>query len=376
MNKRVFVKKWDRYLTIGLSAASLVLFALAGEFVIRAWHFLHWNISFLDGQPKVMLGLSPITVDAELGWRATPNYRFDGKKTSLDGSEYPVQISQDNNGFRMFGDLGSSKTRVLVIGDSFTHAVEVSDQETYYAVLKQKFNVEVFAYGGGGYGSLQEFMILDKYYDTIKPQLIVWQYSTNDFINNSPELEMASAINNNGLRRPYWVDGEIRHILPKDHTADVRSLAIRFCRLCYVILNRIDRLGPMLAVSTVETETAAGKPAHNLFLESVRVTNHLMGMVKNRVGSVPIVTFIVGAGAPQGPEHIEHWIEISRNHDMLLLPDVENEVLTAERSGTIVRAADGAHWNVTGHRIAGEALADALQRQGLLGSPQYSRKEK
>ena len=106
----------------------------------------------------------------------------------------------------MFGKLSSAKPRVFVIGDSFTQATAASDQQTYYAVLQRLLDVEVFAYGGGGYGSLQEFMILDRYLDLIKPSLILWQFCTNDFINNSPELETGSVINNNGIVRPYWVD--------------------------------------------------------------------------------------------------------------------------------------------------------------------------
>jgi hypothetical protein len=102
------------------------------------------------------------------------------------------------------GDVASDKPRVFVIGDSFTQAPEdASDGKTYYSDLK-KLGLEVFAYGGSGYGSLQEFMILDRYYNVVKPDLIVWQYSTNDVVNNSPELETASRVNNNGMVRPYF----------------------------------------------------------------------------------------------------------------------------------------------------------------------------
>jgi hypothetical protein len=58
----------------------------------------------------------------------------------------------------------------------------VSDGDTYYAIIKRKLDAEVFAYGAGGFGTLQEYMILDRYVDMIHPSLILWQFCLNDFI--------------------------------------------------------------------------------------------------------------------------------------------------------------------------------------------------
>ena len=43
---------------------------------------------------------------------------------------------------------------------------------------------QVFSYGCGGYGSLQEYMILDKYFDIIDPDIIIIQTSSNDISDN------------------------------------------------------------------------------------------------------------------------------------------------------------------------------------------------
>jgi hypothetical protein len=267
-------------------------------------------------------------------------------------------MSQDKNGFRVFGDADSDRPRVFVIGDSFTQAVEVSDDKAYYASLQEAF--EVFAHGGGGYGGLQEFMILDRFYDLIKPDLIVWQYSTNDLVNNLPELETASTINNNGLVRPYWVGGRVVHVLPKSFATTVREAALRYCRVCYFVLNRIDRLRARVSLNTVETETSPGERSHDLFRRAVDVTDQIMGMVRTRAGSVPIVGFIVDGGYPYGSEYVEALTEISQRHNILLL-DVERPVVTAEAEGISVRAEDQSHWNETGHGIAGEALRYSLR---------------
>src|SRR2546423_3064171 len=97
-----------------------------------------------------------------LGWQATPNYTRRGPARNADGSVFELNMSQDSRGFRRFGDPSSDRPRVMVIGDSFTQAVLVSDDQTYYAVLADRLGAEVFAYGGSAFGTLQEYMILDR----------------------------------------------------------------------------------------------------------------------------------------------------------------------------------------------------------------------
>ena len=362
--------KRKQYLTILLPFASIILLLIVGEVAVRTWHLLRWDVSFFQGLPRIVGNLSPISIDPQLGWRPTPNYRFDGTRQAADGTKYAVRISQDPNGFRIFGDPKSGRPRVFIVGDSFTHAVEVSNDKTYYAHLQDERGVEVFAYGGGGYGSLQEFMVLDQFYDLIKPDLIIWQYSTNDLVNNLPELETASTINNNGLVRPYWVGGRVVHVLPKSHATKLREVSLRYCRLCYMVLNRMDRLQARFSLQTVETETSPGEPGQDLFRQAADVTDQIMAKVRTRAGSTPIVAFIVGAGYPYGPEYVEALTQISRRHDIRLM-DVERPVLAAERSGTSVRAGDGSHWNETGHRIAGQALSRSLRDMSMV-PPRHS----
>jgi hypothetical protein len=346
---------------------SLVFVLSAGEVIVRIWHYFRWDIAFLDGQPRNLRNLSSISPDPVLGWRATPNYRFDGIRSTSNGTKYHVKTSQSAEGFRAFGDLASSRPRVFVIGDSFTQAPEdVSDGKTYYDQLKT-LGVEVFAYGGSGYGSLQEFMILDQYFDLVKPDLIVWQYASNDLVNNSPELETASKINNNGLVRPYLVDAAVQHLLPKSRAMAVQQVAIRYCRVCYILLNRYDRLRAAVALDTVEMHTSPGEPAYSMFVHAMDVTDTIMGMVRNRAGSVPVVGFIVSSSSTYryGPEYVETLTAISRKHNIVLL-DIQGAVLAAERGGRDVRAADGGHWNEEGHRVAGEALRDSLEASGAI----------
>ena len=69
--------------------------------------------------------------------------------------------------------------------------------------------------GRCGYGSLQEFMILGRYLDEISPDIVLWQFCSNDFINNYHELESVSFSNNNQMTRPYYKNSDIEWLFPK-----------------------------------------------------------------------------------------------------------------------------------------------------------------
>jgi hypothetical protein len=301
----------------------------------------------------------PLVLDDTLGWRARAGFQDlrEVTETTSKGVKYPIKRSQKEYGFRMFGDLRSTRPKVLVIGDSFTQALQVSDDDTYYASLKDALGVEVFAYGAGGYGTLQEYMILDQYVDMIKPTLILWQFCANDFINNDPALETASLVNNNGWRRPYWVDGHIVYVLPKAWSASFRIFAQRHSRFLHFLLSRWDRLLAIYPVQTVEVQIEREGLAHQGFQHAVQVTSELMGKVRSRVGGIPIVAFSSSGGEP----YDSAFKAISFPNDVVFLQDIAEAVEAAHKRGDDVFHADMGHWSVGGHRLIGSRIGEHLR---------------
>ena len=200
-------------------------------------------------------------------------------------------------------------------------------------------------------------MILDQYMDMIKPTLILWQFCTNDFINNDPALETASLINNNGWRRPYWVDGHIVYILPKAWSASFRIFAQRHSRLLHFLLSRWDRLLAIYPVQTVEVQIKREGPAHKGFQHAVQVTSELMDKVRSRVGRIPIVSFSCEAGEP----YDSAFKEISSHYDVVFLQDIAEAVEAAYKRGDDVFHADMGHWSVGGHRLVGSLIGEHLR---------------
>ena len=104
-----------------------------------------------------------------MGWKMTPDYTWEGDMQDLGDEWYHVSLSFDQNGFKVFGDTLSEKPKVLFIGDSYTASVEVSNVNTFYSIVRDSLEVEVFAIGHAGYGNLQEYMLYDQWVDRIRP---------------------------------------------------------------------------------------------------------------------------------------------------------------------------------------------------------------
>ena len=110
---------------VGILLTTIMLLFLAGEVAGRIYHRVVYGIPL-----RV-----PMTVylDRGLGW----------------------------GGKQAFWNPDTSRFKILVVGDSFTHGLEVPKDQMYYSALGRALNAEIFAYGGGGYGTLQELLVAD-----------------------------------------------------------------------------------------------------------------------------------------------------------------------------------------------------------------------
>lgn len=333
----------------------LVLISLLAPFLVCEAAYRVKNVL----HPQV-LGQA-IVPDAVLGWRIRPDYRFSGERKDASGQLHPVEIAVDANGFREYGPA-RGQLRVFCLGDSFTFAKDVSQRETYYHVAGELVPADVFACGADGYGSMQEFLVLDQWIGKVKPDVVVWQFCSNDFIGNDVRLTRLSAKNQCQVLQPflspqgtaYYASpgegalGRIVHYLP---SAFLRAMA-----------HRIDnRNGLPTLENTVETHIERGDAAAlALFKDSAETTDRIMGKVRARCGTLPIVAFNIDTKAPYDAA----LREICARHGIRLLDAIPLRIQEAAAKGETVFAEDGAHWNASGHRICGEVLADVLKEIG------------
>jgi hypothetical protein len=327
-----------REMVLAVTSVALVLLVLEGG--LRIWFSVR-SVAAPAGRE-----LSP-----GIGWRTVENVAWEADVPGFG----PVRYSTGRGGFRLFGDVAAAKPRILVLGDSFTEASMVSDGETYYHRLAAlRPDLEFFAIGSGGYGTLQEYMLLDEWADLIRPSLVLVQLHPNDLINNSHALESRSTTNNNQMTRPYWENGRAVERFPENPSwGPLYNLARRSYLLRLANVN-LHVLRSRSAGSDERTLTAADPDV----VRATAVTVELLRRLRARAG-VPVAAFSVRSEA-----YFPFWsrADVCRRAGIGFIEGVGERVEAAEDAGERVTGAPiDSHWNSRGHELAADVIGDWLR---------------
>lgn len=321
-----------RDVVVGLLVAGTLL-VIGGEFVVRVFgHTLVY-------EPDPVLGWRP-----KAGLTAT----FDVQDAA--GERHAVEHVTVQHGFRVFGDSASSRPRVLFVGDSFTADPATSRADAYFGVATRELPVEAFAIGGGGYGTLQELLLVEPLLALVQPDVLVLQYCTNDLEDNNFDAESRlSHVRNMKNLRPYQVGDDMVYRMSPQHP--------------YRLLHEHSRLFRKIDVEVMKLQYRLRDPARFRLtaderVRSAEITTRLMSRL---AAAVPAATrkLSISCNTGDGDERAL-WQAMARQSGFEPLPSVSEAVEAAERAGSMVRLQDGFHWNRLGHRLAGEELQRRL----------------
>ena len=153
------------------------------------------------------------TADYYRGYALQPN--IEGRY-QREGGSY-ARINSDGLRDREHAKAKPADTvRIAVLGDSFTEAMHVPMEQTFWWLLEQRLKechafpgktVEVIDFGVSGYGTAQELMTLRQKVWDYSPDLVVLAFTTNnDVYDNSRALSGVEEV-------PYFVyrDGELSY---------------------------------------------------------------------------------------------------------------------------------------------------------------------
>lgn len=278
--------------------------------------------------------------DATLGW-------------TLESGVHAVQrghrYTTTADGLRARLNRGAPR-KVLVIGDSYTQAVQVDDDSSYWAQLAHRRpDLEIVVLGVGGYATLQEAMQLERLVPTEHPALIIWQLCGNDLIGNDFGLEAQSLWNNNARRRPY-LEGDSVVVRNPRPAPSLESSALWRVVASHVAVLRAEQLG----ARTVEMELDR-HPAE--VMRARTATRASIDRGRRAAGRTPVVAFLV-----DDDDMAREIAAVARDAGLTLLP-VPEVIARARRSGVSTAATrTDAHWNPRGHAIAADLLDSALAR--------------
>jgi lysophospholipase L1-like esterase len=243
----------------------------------------------------------------------------------------------------------------LFLGDSFTHAIEVGDEHAYWAIFARKQpDYAVSAIGAGGYGTLQEALLLDDVAPRLWPDIVIWQLCGNDLTDNLFEAERRSVRHNNLMRRPYWEHGVIVYHNPAPLGLEIvdRVYEITGLRVLKVAEQRGYRLFARLYRPDEEAGFGGAQGAA-LRARAIAVTAALLA--RSRAGDPRrrLLSFDACDTVDEGAA----LRAISKASGVQFLGAYGPRIVARRRPGFEVFASDGRHLNYNGHAALGELLA-------------------
>lgn len=252
------------------------------------------------------------------------------------------------------------RPRVLVVGDSFTAAWGVPPDQPYHQVIARRLRIATDAVGGGGWGTLQEYLALDRRIDALRPDLVVLQISSNDLFNNDWEMETRTAVATNLLVRPFLADGRVVYRYP-GRWGLLQPFLMAHSRLAYSGFTAWQQRAATLAYQGRVPDSLHRSVALELryppLRRSVATTVELVRLLRERAAPAPLVAFQVDRSGIFSVLLRDIFVR----EGIPFLEDLPDAVEREEHRGRRLRLADGAHWNAEGHRVAGRALAAWLE---------------
>ncbi len=301
------------------------------------------------------------------GWKVTPHITKTYSRQDPPGNYREITIQYFDYGFKRWPAINIESPRVLIIGDSFTDMSFVSNGEEWYSYLEREFpNIAFYVFGGGGYGTLQEYMVLDDHIDRISPQAIIWQFCTNDYENNLYKLDRKKYPYNNHFVRPYLENGDIVYRLPLPFES-LRKLSFSADQLLHrydrkVQSDATDNLELYLQQRKAKLANLSPKEKQELAAETneaIEVTKTLMQKVRSRVGEIPIHFFnACGNGKLTSDDEA---VCKSGGFNCMDIIDIKHLEKT---TGSKLTVKDGGHWNFEGNRLVGQQLAGYFKNTG------------
>jgi lysophospholipase L1-like esterase len=210
-------------LKLALLVISLILGGVLAEAGLRV--FYGNSLALVENERSLTYRHDPV-----LGWFPTPNSIKKVKGTRT------FTATHNSKGFRDREPVSNNKPRIVFLGDSLVWGFDVEASERFTEVLQAKHpEWNVSNLGVSGYGTDQEYLLLQKYFDAYRPKVVVLVIcGDNDNDDNASNFR-------GGYYKPYFTL-EKGHLklngvpVPKsektffaEHNALCRSYIVRLC---------------------------------------------------------------------------------------------------------------------------------------------------
>ena len=302
--------------------------------------------------------------------------------------------------------------RVALLGDSFSEALQVDLEQTWWKLLEQRLNsqpscafrkefpagVEVVNFGVGGYGTGQQLLTWRSQAQAYQPAIVLLaMYLGNDIQDNTPQPRPDQPVFRLGPGRALVVDNSFR---------ESSGARFRFSPLGRALNPLLNHSALLQLANEAKNRWSARQPlaspppggtgATGMNLErddpsGWLLTEALLRQLRDETRSSGAKLVVTSLSTPEqlwpdrgerqtffrraGQDPFareERLAGVLRALDVPYLPLAQDLSRRVDRDGVILHGFTGrqlrlGHWNVTGHRLAAEVLAQRLCHPG--GAP-------
>jgi hypothetical protein len=337
-----------------------------------------------------------------IGWSQVPNKSY---HYWLDGKE--IRVAFNSRGFHDVEHplrKPSGTRRIVVVGDSFSEALQVNLHETFFRRLVEKLNQsgksawEAINLGVGDFGTTQEWAALTQIGLDYSPDVVICQiFPLNDICNNTLELcDLCKSVNDR--YRPYFVlsDGELHLASAQPFRNFLRRYFVSYGVAEHKILKawrqtpevalerfyeqRVQEmglapLGPLLYTYVSDQDQPEIVSRGWKITEKILEKMALLCREKN-IQFIPVVVPFEACVSPKrwtaftsdysSRKMVQDYPEkrLGRLFDRLGVPCVLLKE-PFERNSDRVLPYIGGHFNAEGHRVAAEAIYSKIVEIGL-----------
>jgi hypothetical protein len=274
--------------------------------------------------------------DPELGWAPVPN------SSAVITNVRTIHAQHNSLGLRDIEFVRDGRPAMLFIGDSFAWGLDSEASERFTDLLRKRIlGYNIVNAGVSGYGTDQEYLLLQRLWPTIAPKVVVLVFCTsNDRLDNSSSIRYES------YQKPYFAtlpDGSLQlrgQPVPKSRQVYVReNWLVRHSLLARVaVYNYIDLVHPAIDVPD-PTEKLVDKIREFVEAHGARLVVGLQARDDKLSKQLEAehVPFVVFDGADAYPD------------------------------------PSGAHWTPNGQKLVADRMYDLLAANGLVGAGKATR---
>jgi hypothetical protein len=268
--------------------------------------------------------------DAELGWAPLPG------SSSIVTNARTIHAQHNSLGLRDIEFSLDARPTIMFLGDSFVWGLDAEADERFTELLRTRISgYKIMAAGVSGYGTDQEYLLLQRLWAQVRPAVVVLIFCTQN-----DRLDNATNIRYEGYQKPYFATAP-------DGSLVLKGQPVPKSRLQYI---REDWLVRNVWLARLVTSTYVKIRHPLLFVPDP--TERLVSKIRDFVEANG-AKFLVGLQY-RDPELIRH-LQASK------IPFV-----SFDGAAFYPGAAAGAHWTPEGHKLVAERVLGLLSENNIV----------